>query len=74
MLKDEIDTSRVTKMLNRAKPSNMDDEQKESVKKKIKRAAIVSSAGLLTVAVVATVKYYKSIPSDTDEIETAEEN
>lgn len=52
--------SAITTKLNNAKPSNLDDETRETFRRRITHTAAFVAGVLATATTVATVSYYKS--------------
>jgi hypothetical protein len=69
--------TRIMEAAENAKPSNLDDEKKETVLRRIKITAAFAAGILATVTTVATVSYYKSFSEaegETSDEETVTED
>ena len=59
--------TRLAEAAENAKPSNLDDEKRETVRNRIKFTGAFVAGVLTTVTVVVTAAYYNSIPTVEDE-------
>lgn len=66
-------TSKIAEKLNSLKPSNLPDEKKETVLRRIKLTAAFAAGVLTTVTAVAVKSYYNSIDA-TDEVQESDES
>lgn len=64
--------TRAMEAAEKAKPGNLSDEKKETVRRRIKMTAAFAAGVLTTVTTVATLSYYNSIQKNASE-ETSEE-